>query len=360
MEHGNGSVEISWFAALCDDDFEYLGQIDPTLQSSWDHCRDIALTAQAGGFDNILLPSGYQLGIDVTAFASGIAPMLDRMHVLAAVRAGELWPPQLARQLASLDQMIGGRLTVNIISSNIPGQDLDGPERYARTLAVMTIIRELLDGRAVSHHDQYFDFDIDPPTISTVSGTCPPLYFGGLSHEAREVAAQSADVYLMWPDRMENVIELIADMRKRAANYGRTLRFGYRSHVIVRESEAAARDEAVRLLSRLDPDEGENIRLRSLDANSVGVTRQTELRDSADSDGFVEENLWTGIGRARSGCGAAIVGDPDQVVRKIGAYQALGIEAFIFSGYPHDSQARRVSLDVLPALNHAPLKPRMI
>ena len=164
----------------------------------------------------------------------------------------------------------------------------------------------------------------------------------------------------MWPDRMENVIELIADMRKRAANYGRTLRFGYRSHVIVRESEAAARDEAVRLLSRLDPDEGENIRLRSLDANSVGVTRQTELRDSADSDGFVEENLWTGIGRARSGCGAAIVGDPDQVVRKIGAYQALGIEAFIFSGYPHDSQARRVSLDVLPALNHAPLKPRMI
>jgi len=113
----SGPCEVSWFAALCDDDYEFLGVPDPRLQSSWEHCRNIVLAAEKGGFDNILLPSGYALGIDTLAFAAAIAPMLKRMRLLTAVRCGEMWPPQLARQLATIDQMLGGRLTINIISS---------------------------------------------------------------------------------------------------------------------------------------------------------------------------------------------------------------------------------------------------
>ncbi|MGO9783222.1 MAG: LLM class flavin-dependent oxidoreductase, partial [Streptosporangiaceae bacterium] len=109
--------EVSWFAALCDDDYEFLGVPEPALQSSWEHCRTIALAAEAGGYDNLLLPSGYTMGIDSVGFAAGIAPLLRRMQLLVAVRMGEMWAPQLARQLATLDQMLGGRLTVNIISS---------------------------------------------------------------------------------------------------------------------------------------------------------------------------------------------------------------------------------------------------
>jgi alkanesulfonate monooxygenase len=71
-------MEISWFSALCDDDYEYLGVSDPALLSSWEHCRDIALAAEAGGYDNLLLPSGYTLGIDPVSFAAGIAPLLRR------------------------------------------------------------------------------------------------------------------------------------------------------------------------------------------------------------------------------------------------------------------------------------------
>ena len=113
---------------------------------------------------------------------------------------------------------------------------------------------------------------------------------------------------------------------------GRTLRYGLRSHVIVRETEAEAHEAAVRLVSKLDDEVGTEIRNRSLDASSIGVSRQIELRQHSDQKGFAEEGLWTGIGRARSGAGAAIVGDPDQVVRKIREYQQIGIEAFIFSG----------------------------
>ncbi|MFN8731651.1 MAG: LLM class flavin-dependent oxidoreductase, partial [Hyphomonadaceae bacterium] len=101
-------VEVSWFSALCDDDYEFLGQSEPALQSSWEHCRNIALTAEKNGFDNILLPSGYQLGIDNTVFAAGIAGLTSKMRLLLAIRVGEMWPPQVVRQLATLDRMMQG------------------------------------------------------------------------------------------------------------------------------------------------------------------------------------------------------------------------------------------------------------
>lgn len=348
--------EVSWFSALCDDDYEFLGVPDPKLRSSYEHCRNIVLTAEKGGFDNILLPSGYALGIDTVAFAAAIAPQLKRMRLLVAVRCGEMWPPQLARQLATLDQMLGGHLTINIISSEMPGEVLASAPRYGRTVEIMKTLKAALDAERVKLDGKHYRFDLDPPGARTVSGKCPPLYFGGLSEDAREAAAEGADVYLMWPDRMAEVKNIIADMTARAAKRGRKLKFGYRVHVIVRETEVEARAYARRLLSRLDADAGDAIRKRSLDHASVGVRRQAEIREAADDEGFTEENLWTGIGRARSGCGAAIVGDPDQVLQKLNAYRALGIEAFILSGYPHAAECDLFARHVLPNLNHAPLE----
>jgi alkanesulfonate monooxygenase len=144
--------EVSWFAALCDDDYEFLGVPDGKLLSSWEHCRDIAMGAEQAGYDNLLLPSGYTMGIDSVAFAAGIAPLLRRIHVLVAVRMGEMWPPQLARQLATIDQMLDGRLTINIISSDLPGQALESQPRYRRTLEFMRVLRDLLDGKPVDLH----------------------------------------------------------------------------------------------------------------------------------------------------------------------------------------------------------------
>lgn len=347
--------EVAWFSALCDDDYEFLGVPDPALASSFEHCRDIALAAEAGGFDNLLLPSGYALGIDTLAFAGAIAPMLKRMRLLAAIRCGEMWPPQLARQLITLDQMLGGRLAVNIISSDMPGETLASGPRYRRTVELMALLRALMSGQGVGHVGEFWRLTLEPPRIRTVSGRAPQFYFGGLSDDAREAAAEGADVYLMWPDTLPAVREIIADLRRRAAARGRTLRFGYRVHVVVRETEALARAAAERLLSRLDDATGAAIRGRSLDSTSVGVRRQAELREAATDDGYAEANLWTGIGRARSGAGAAIVGDPDQVLAKLNAYRAEGIEAFILSGYPHLAECDLFARHVLPRLEHGPL-----
>ncbi|MEB3221700.1 MAG: LLM class flavin-dependent oxidoreductase, partial [Candidatus Sericytochromatia bacterium] len=291
--------EVSWFSALCDDDYEFLGVPDPALRASWEHCRNLVLAAEKGGFDNILLPSGYQLGLDTLTFASAVAPLTRTIRLLAAVRCGEQWPPQLARQIATLDQLLQGRLTVNIISSDMPGETLASGPRYRRTVEVMQILKALLNGQALDHDGEFYKLKLDPPRIRTASGACPPLYFGGLSPDARDAAARAADVYLMWPGRYEAVADIIADMRQRAAAYGRTLRFGYRVHVVVRETEAEARAAADRLLSKLDAATGAAIRARSLDTASLGVAKQTELRETADADGYAEPNLWTGIGRAR-------------------------------------------------------------
>ncbi|RMB37454.1 alkanesulfonate monooxygenase [Sphingomonas sp. PP-F2F-G114-C0414] len=350
-----GPCEISWFSALCDDDYEFLGQPDPALASSWEHCRDIVMQAETGGFDNILLPSGYALGIDTTAFAAGIAALTKRIKLLMAVRVGESWPPQLARQIATIDQMTGGRLTINIISSDLPGETLASAPRYARTVEAMHILKTLLNGEALDHQGEFWQLKVDPPRIRTVSGKAPLLYFGGLSPDAREAAAKGCDVFLMWPDKKETVAAIITDMTARAAAHGRTLRFGYRAHVIVRYTEAEARTYADRLLSKLDAQQGAEIRAKSLDSNSAGVAAQAALRETAADDGYAEENLWTGVGRARSGCGAAIVGDPDQVLAKLRMYQDMGIEAFILSGYPHAAEADLFARHVLPRLDHAPL-----
>ena len=348
-------VEVAWFAALCDDDYEYLGVADPALASSWEHCRDITLAADRHGFDNILLPSGYTLGIDSTAFAAAVAPHTSQIQLLLAVRMGEMWLPQLARQLATIDRILGGRLTINIISSDIPGEALESDPRYRRTLEWMNVLRALLNGQPVDFHGEFVDLDLDPPRATTVSGRCPPFYFGGFSEAAKETAAAAADVFLTWPDTVAGVASTVDDMRARAERQARTLRFGLRSHVIVRPTAAEAREAAALLVSRLDDGTGEAIRRRSLDASSAGVHRQTELRDLSDADGFVEDNLWTGIGRARSGAGAAIVGSPDEVLAKLDAYRQAGIDAFILSGYPHLPECDRFGSTVLPQIDHGPL-----
>jgi len=343
--------EVSWFSALCDDDYEFLGQPDPALASSWEHCRAIVSAADRNGYDAVLLPSGYALGIDATAFAAAIGPLTERVRLLLAVRVGELVVPQLARQLATLQQILGPRLLVNIISSDVPGESLASEPRYRRTLQAMADLRRLLAGEPVSVDG----VALDAPRIAAAGPGCPPLYFGGLSPAAREVAAQEADVYLMWPDTLPAVAAIVDDLRTRARAHGRTLRFGYRVHVIVRETEAEARAAARHLVAALDDRTGEAIRSRSLDTASAGVARQGELREAADDDGYVEDNLWTGIGRGRSGAGAAIVGDPHQVRAKLDAYRELGIDAFILSGYPHERECDRFARLVLDGYPHAPL-----
>ena len=180
----------------------------------------------------------------------------------------------------------------------------------------------------------------------------PLLYFGGYSPDGLDLCAEHCDVYLMWPDTENELTKLMSNMRAKALNYNRTVQFGLRVHVIVRETEQEAREYASKLISNLDLDFGTDIKNRAQDAKSLGVSMQSTLRSKSDKDYFVESNLWTGIGLARSGCGAAIVGDPDQVYTKLKRYMELGIKSFILSGYPHQNECELFAKYVLPRFNN--------
>jgi len=178
----------------------------------------------------------------------------------------------------------------------------------------------------------------------------PLLYFGGYSPAALELCGQHCDVYLMWPEPKDQIAERMKAVNTVAERYGRTLDYGLRVHMIVRDTEAEAREWAEHITSKLDDEYGKLIRERALDSGSLGVSHQARARELADQFGFVEPHLWTGVGRARSGCGAALVGSTDQVLSEIEQYQKMGIRAFIFSGYPHLDECRHFGEKVLPQL----------
>ncbi len=345
-------AEVSWFAPICSDDYEFLGVPDPRLKSSFEHTSYILLEAERQGFRNILCPSSYQVGQDVWTFASAVAPMTNSINLLTAIRCGELHPPMLARGIATLDHILQGRLTVNIISSNMPGEELDSPSRYQRSREVIEILKQAWTQDHIDYTGEFYNIQLsttDPVRPYQQNGG-PLLYFGGYSPHGKDLCAEHCDVYLMWPDTEENLQGHMEDLSERAAGYGRKIDFGLRVHMIVRETESEAREAAQRLVSKLDDDFGTEIRNRSQDAKTLGVSLQAAARERADEEGYTEPHLWTGVGRARSGCGAALVGNPDQIREKIQRYMDMGIRAFIFSGYPHYDECKLFGEYVMPHL----------
>ncbi|MFQ6548418.1 LLM class flavin-dependent oxidoreductase [Aestuariibius sp. 2305UL40-4] len=344
--------EVSWFSALCSDDYRYLGVPDGALRSSWEHCRDILLEAEKQGFRNILCPSSYQVGQDTLSFVAGCAPLTDKINMLAAIRCGEMQPIMLARTVATLDHMLKGRLTLNVISSDFPGEKAESEYRYKRSKEVVEVLKQAWTQDEINYDGEIYQFHgltTDPARPYQQNGG-PLLYFGGYSPAALDLCARHCDVYLMWPEPEEQIAQRMKDVAERAESYGRTLDYGLRVHMIVRDTEAEAKEYAESLVSKLDDEYGRLIRDRAHDSISLGVAHQAKARELADQYGYVEPHLWTGIGRARSGCGAALVGSADQVLSKLETYRKMGIRAFIFSGYPHIDECRHFGRLVMPEL----------
>ena len=345
-------IEVAWFAALCGDDYEFLGVPDGRLRSNYEHCGEIVRRADALGFQNILLPSGWIVGQDALAFAAAMAPQTRVINQLVALRMGEVWPPMLGRAIATVDHIAQGRFCINIISSDMPGLKESNEVRYRRSGEIIQILQGMWKANGpFEWKGEFYNFGL-PNTDAArpyQQNGGPMMYFGGISPAAQDLCAKYCDVFLMWPETESRIAETMRVMADKAAGYGRKIDFGFRSHVIVRETEAEARAAADRLISKLDPAKGREIKERSMDSKSAGVLRQDELR-AQSKDLYLEEHLWSGIGLARSGCGSAIVGDPGQVLKKLNRYIDMGMRSFILSGYPHLEECDLFAKYVLPEL----------
>jgi alkanesulfonate monooxygenase len=357
-------MKIFWFIPTHGDS-RYLGSSRGARVADHAYFKQIAIAADSLGYEGVLLPTGRSCE-DSWIVAASLIDATRHLKFLVALRPGLVAPSQSARMAATLDRLSGGRLLVNLVTGGDPdelagdGQFLGHAERYEQSAEFIRIWRELLarshTGEPLDHDGEHLSVKGGKLLYPPLNKPYPPVFFGGSSGPAHELAAEQVDTYLTWGEPPAEVARKLQDVHERAAAKGRRLQYGIRLHVIVRETEDEAWRAAAELLSELDEATVAAAQARFKSMDSVGQRRMAELHggrfDKANVRAGLEisPNLWAGVGLVRGGAGTALVGNPQQVADRITEYADLGLEYFILSGYPHLDEAHRFAELVFPLL----------
>jgi len=355
-------MNVFWFIPTHGDS-RYLGTSEGARQADHGYFRQIAQAADALGYEGVLLPTGRSCE-DAWVVASALIPATTRLKFLVALRPGIVSPAVAARMAATFDRLSGGRLLINVVTGGDPGElegdgvFVDHDERYKITEEFLRIWRGVLEGseagNAVDFEGAHLRAKGAKALYPPVQRPYPPLWFGGSSKAAHALAAEQLDTYLTWGEPPAAVAAKIADVRAQAARHGRTLQYGIRLHVIVRETDEAAWAAADDLISRLDDATVERAQAAFAKMDSEGQRRMAQLHASGARRNRaaleISPNLWAGVGLVRGGAGTALVGSPKTVAARLLEYRELGIETFILSGYPHLEEAYRFAELVFPLL----------
>jgi alkanesulfonate monooxygenase len=347
-------MEIFWFIPT-NGDFRQFNNNEGTRPATYNYCKQLATAVDDLGFSGVLIPTGKtcEEGFIV---ASTLAPVTKNLKYLVAVRPGLMSPSFAARMSATLDRFSEGRLLINVVAGGDPvelageGVFLDHDSRYELTDEFLTIWRQLFTEEEVNVKGEYLNIEGGQLPYPTIQKPYPPLYFGGSSPAAMDVAAEHVDVYLTWGEPPAQVEKKINQMRELAAAQGRKLKFGIRLHVIVRQTEAEAWEAANKLIENVDDETISQAQKVFKRMDSEGQRLMTSLHEGDRSRLEVSPNLWAGVGLVRTGAGTALVGDPDKVAERMKEYADLGIETFILSGYPHLEEAYTTAELLFPKL----------
>lgn len=358
-------MQVFWFLPTHGDS-RYLGTAEGARQVDQAYLQQVAVAADTLGYEGVLIPTGRSCE-DPWIVAASLIPATRRLRFLVAVRPGLVAPTLAARMAATFDRLSQGRLLVNLVTGGDPGElagdglFLDHAQRYEASAEFIRIWRETLaashEGAALDYTGRHLSVKGARVLFPPVQRPHPPVYFGGSSEAAHALAAEQVDTYLTWGEPPAAVAEKIADVRRRAARHGRTVRFGIRLHVIVRETEDAAWQAADTLISKLDDDTVARAQEAFRKMDSAGQQRMAALhangigRSRAELE--ISPNLWAGVGLVRGGAGTALVGDPHTVAARMREYADLGIDTFVLSGYPHLEEAYRFAELVFPLLPRA-------
>src|SRR5271168_4247365 len=352
----DGNMEVFWFLPTHGDG-RFLGTAEQARTVNYGYLKQIAQAADQLGFQGVLLPTGRSCE-DAWVVASTLVPVTTRLKFLVAIRPGITSPTAAARMAATFDRLSEGRLLINVVTGGDPDEALgDGiflthDERYEVTEEFLQVWREAVAGKAISLNGKHIRVENAKVLYPSVQKPHPPLYFGGSSKVAYGLAARQVDVYLTWGEPPQAVEEKISAVRRLAEEQGRSLKFGIRLHVIVRETEQEAWDAANDLIRYVDDDTIARAQKTFARFDSEGQRRMAELHRGGRENLEVSPNLWAGVGLVRGGAGTALVGDPATVTRRMQEYADLGIDTFILSGYPHLEEAYRVADLLFP---HLPL-----
>ncbi|MBD2301054.1 FMNH2-dependent alkanesulfonate monooxygenase [Nostoc sp. FACHB-190] len=346
-------MEIFWYLPTQGDE-RYLGTKIGRRQANYPYMQQIAQAVDKLGYGGMLIGTGQKQ--DTWIVAASLIPVTERLRFLVAFRPAIMSPSLAVRMAATFDQLSNGRIILNVVTGGDSkelakdGVFLDHDQRYELTDEFLTIWRSLMQGDDVTFKGRHLQVEGAKLQFPPVQKPYPTLYFGGSSDAALQVAAKHIDVYLTWGEPPAQVAEKIAKVRQLAAEQGRTVRFGIRMHVIVRETTQKAWDAANELIKYLDDDTIASAHKRFVQSESAGQRRMAQLNNGSRQNLEISPNLWSGVGLVRGGAGTALVGDPDTVAARIQEYADLGIDTFVFSGYPHLEEAYRVAELLFPRL----------
>jgi alkanesulfonate monooxygenase len=348
------AANILWFLPTHGDG-RYLGTATGGREVSFNYLRQIAQAADQLGYFGVLLPTGRSCE-DSWVVASSVAPFTERLRYLVAVRPGLQSPAVAARMTATLDRVSNGRLLINVVTGGDPvenkgdGVFLDHDARYEVTREFLTVYNELLAGKTVNFQGKHLRIENGSLLFPPRQSPRPPLYFGGSSDAGIDVAADIVDKYLTWGEPPAQVADKINRVKAVASSRGRKLSFGIRLHVIVRETNAEAWNAADELIRHVTDETIAAAQKIFSRMDSVGQQRMAQLHGGRREKLEISPNLWAGVGLVRGGAGTALVGDPETVAARIREYQAIGVDTFVLSGYPHLEEAYRFAELVFPLL----------
>lgn len=329
--------------------------------ASIDYLATIVRSAESFGFTGALIPTGAWCE-DAFVTAALLARETTSLAFLVAFRPGLVSPTLSAQMAATFARHAPGRILLNVVVGGEAheqrsfGDYLGKDARYERCDEFLDVVRRLWAGETVSKHGNHIS--VDEAALAMPPNPIPPLYFGGSSAAAGPVAARHSDVYLTWGEPPAAVRDKIEWIRKLAAEEGRTVRFGIRLHTISRDTAQEAWAQAGRLLDALDEETVRTTQEGLARSQSEGQKRMLALHEANRADGTwndarsleIAPNLWSGVGLVRGGAGTALVGSHTEVADRIAEYAEIGIDEFIFSGYPHLEELYWFGEGVVPIL----------
>lgn len=336
----------------------HIGQRDADLT----YLTQIALAAEHNGFESVLTPTG-QWCEDAWLATAALIGATRRLKFLVAFRPGLVSPLLLAQQAATFQSLSGNRVLLNVVVGGEDheqlayGDTLTKVQRYARAGEALDITRHLwTNADPVDYSGEFAS--AHGASLARRPEVAPPIYLGGSSAGAIDVAARHANVFLTWGEPPEAAGEKRAKVEAAAAEQGRALDYGIRFHIIARPTSEEAWHEAGRLLSTISPEDVEKIQSGLRRSQSESQRRMTQLHNQGGDfhegqdprDLEIYPGLWAGVGLVRGGAGTALVGSYAEVAELIKQYVDAGFAHFILSGYPHLEETFHVGEGVVPEL----------
>lgn len=352
-------MDVYWYMPA-HKDTRYLGHQESSRPASLGYLTQIAQALDQLGYGGVLIPTGRNCE-DAWVTASCLIPATTHLKFIVAVRPGLMSPSVAARMAASFDRYSDGRLLVNVVIGGDPAEQLgdglflDHDARYAQADEFLEVWSRQLAGADVSFRGDHIHVEGARAMYPPVQQPHPPLMLGGSSPAGRRLAGKWVDTYMTWGEPPDQVAPKLEAVRAEAELAGRELKFAMRLHLVVRETDAEAWAAADDLIKHVDDDLISQSQAIMARTESEGQRRMVQLNGGSRSALEISPNLWAGVGLVTAGAGTALVGSPETIAERLAAYEDLGIELFILSGFPHLEEAYRAAELLFPLL---PFQPR--